>query len=350
MSSPLIQPEILTPAAPDVELHAALMLALRMLPPPTAEALRWSVIAETRRTPAALGVLAVARNEQRGIAAAAWGQLGSGNVAQVWPTQWLVESELSGCDPLMSALLAELPKRGMTFAQTLLPDVACRDAQTVLGAGFTHAADLTYLGADVDPRAKKHPEGSVRFVPYEADDRTSFAALVEGTYEGTLDCPALNGLRPALEVLDEYAEIGASGTSLWQRAVENDVAVGCLLLADHPSQNQVELVYMALLPHARGRGLGAELVRESLRIAAVLGRKRIVLAVDAANTPAAAQYEVAGFREWERRSAFVQDLRGPRADDEPRDNSRRSKPLQNAPDSAPHARRGKPTSFPRAES
>ena len=73
---------------------------------------------------------------------------------------------------------------------------------------------------------------------------------------------------------------------------------------------------MALLPQARGRGLGRQLVRESLRIAAVLGRKRIVLAVDAANQPAAAQYEAAGFREWERRSAFVQDLRGPRADDE----------------------------------
>lgn len=328
MSSHPNVPEILTASAPEVEMHAALMLALRMLPPQTAEALRWSVIAETRRTPAALGVLAVARNEQRGIVGAAWGQLGSGNVAQVWPTQWLAEREISGCDPLLAALLAELPRRGVTFAQTLLPDAACRDAQTVLGAGFTHAADLAYLGADVDPRVAKHPAIDLHFVPVESHEREAFAALVEKTYEGTLDCPALNGLRPALEVLDEYAEIGSSGMSLWQRAVENNADVGCLLLADHPSQNQVELVYMALLPQARGRGLGRQLVRESLRIAAVLSRKRIVLAVDAANQPAAAQYEAAGFREWERRSAFVQDLRGPRADDEPRDNSRRSKPLQ----------------------
>lgn len=326
---PPISPEILTPSAPEVELHAALMLALRMLPPTTAEALRWSVIAETRRKPAAIGVLVVARNAQRGIAGAAWGQLGSGNVAQVWPTQWLVDREVSGCDPLLAALVAELPRRGATFAQTLLPDAVCHDAQTMLRAGFTHAADLAYLGADVDPRGATQAATDLHFVPVESHERSEFAALVEATYEGTLDCPALNGLRPALEVLDEYAEIGSSGTSLWQRAVEKNVDVGCLLLADHPAQNQVELVYMALLPHARGRGLGRQLVRESLRIAAVLGRKRIVLAVDAANRPAAAQYEAAGFREWERRSAFVQDLRRPRADDEPRDNSRRSKPLQN---------------------
>ncbi len=309
-------PEILSATTPEVEMHAALMLALRMLPPPTAEALRWSVIAETRRKPAALGVLAVERNEQRQIVGAAWGQLGSGNVAQVWPTQRLAERAVSGCDPLLAALLRELPRRGATFAQTLLPDAACRDAQTVLGAGFTHAADLAYLGADVDPRLAKHEATGLHFVPVEAHERAAFAELVERTYEGTLDCPALNGLRPALEVLDEYAAIGQSGMSLWQRAVQRNADVGCLLLADHPSQNQVELVYMALLPQARGRGLGGQLVRESLRIAAVLGRKRIVLAVDAANRPAAAQYEAAGFREWERRSAFVQDLRGPRADDE----------------------------------
>lgn len=309
-------PEILSATTPEVEMHAALMLALRMLPPPTAEALRWSVIAETRRKPAALGVLAVERNEQRQIVGAAWGQLGSGNVAQVWPTQRLAERAVSGCDPLLAALLRELPRRGATFAQTLLPDAACRDAQTVLGAGFTHAADLAYLGADVDPRLAKHEATGLHFVSVEAHERAAFAELVERTYEGTLDCPALNGLRPALEVLDEYAAIGTSGMSLWQRAVRRNADVGCLLLADHPSQNQVELVYMALLPQARGRGLGGQLVRESLRIAAVLGRKRIVLAVDAANQPAAAQYEAAGFREWERRSAFVQDLRGPRADDE----------------------------------
>ena len=309
-------PEILSATTPEVEMHAALMLALRMLPPPTAEALRWSVIAETRRKPAALGVLAVERNEQRQIVGAAWGQLGSGNVAQVWPTQRLAERAVSGCDPLLAALLRELPRRGATFAQTLLPDAACRDAQTVLGAGFTHAADLAYLGADVDPRLAKHEATGLHFVPVEAHERAAFAELVERTYEGTLDCPALTGLRPALEVLDEYAAIGTSGMSLWQRAVQRNADVGCLLLADHPSQNQVELVYMALLPQARGRGLGGQLVRESMRIAAVLGRKRIVLAVDAANRPAAAQYEAAGFREWERRSAFVQDLRGPRADGE----------------------------------
>ena len=81
--------------------------------------------------------------------------------------------------------------------------------------------------------------------------------------------------------------------------------VGCLLLADHPSQDQLELVYMGLVPSARGRGWGESSFAKLCRVARNCGRARVVLAVDSANWPALAMYRRAGFAEFERRTVMI---------------------------------------------
>ena len=95
---------------------------------------------------------------------------------------------------------------------------------------------------------------------------------------------------------------------MWRFVKQAGRDVGCLILAEHAEQDQVELVYMGLVPEARGRGWGALVARESLRIAASLGRARVVLAVDGANSPAVKAYERVGFLPWEQRSAFIKSL------------------------------------------
>jgi ribosomal protein S18 acetylase RimI-like enzyme len=291
--------------------RAALTLVFCRLPDEAADALRLATIAEARRLPEMLETLWFA-GDGRTIVGATWAQLSGGSVAQIWPPQWLPGRRPAGPDPLLVGLLADLPGCGVSFAQSLLPDVDDPDAQALREAGFLHAADLRYLAADVVGNAAAQHPTSLHFHRYESAQRERFAAIVEKSYEATLDCPTLNGLRPIDEVLAEYAEVGAEGTHHWYRVQHDSVDVGCLLLADHPTQNQVELVYMAVLPQARGKKFGRELVGETLRIAADLHRERVVLAVDARNLPAAAHYEAAGFREWERRSAFVRKLESPR--------------------------------------
>ncbi len=86
--------------------------------------------------------------------------------------------------------------------------------------------------------------------------------------------------------------------------------IGCLLLADHPESNQWELVYMGLVPEARGRGWGAKIARHAQWEAQRAGRERLVLAVDAANRPAVAMYQQAGLFAWDRRVVLLRVLTG----------------------------------------
>jgi RimJ/RimL family protein N-acetyltransferase len=106
-------------------------------------------------------------------------------------------------------------------------------------------------------------------------------------------------------VLTGYQATGRFDPGHWRIVRSDGRDVGCLLLADHPAADQWELVYMGLVPAARGHGLGAEMIRFSQYLTGQAGRGRLVLAVDADNAPALALYASAGFLRWDRRSAFL---------------------------------------------
>lgn len=279
----------------------------------------WRVIERTSTaTPPTLG--ATSGGETVG---AAWGQVRPGGAALVWPPQWRIAGDptptATPFSPALSIeLLARLTEalaaRGCTLAQSLLISADSAEAEALRGAGFQHLAELTYLVGetlDVGLRpvdAGPSGERELDFESFEPHERMRMADVVERSYVDTLDCPALNGLRTGLEMLDEYEVAGRGGASLWRFVKQAGRDVGCLILAEHAEQDQVELVYMGLVPEARGRSWGALVARESLRIAASLGRARVVLAVDGANSPAVKAYERVGFLPWEQRSAFIKSL------------------------------------------
>jgi ribosomal protein S18 acetylase RimI-like enzyme len=91
----------------------------------------------------------------------------------------------------------------------------------------------------------------------------------------------------------------------WLIVGEGRHDIGCLLLADYPRDDQWELVYMGLVREARGRGLGAAIVRHAQWLARQAERSRLVLAVDADNWPAIAVYVACGFVTWDHRSVYV---------------------------------------------
>jgi hypothetical protein len=134
------------------------------------------------------------------------------------------------------------------------------------------------------------------------------ARLVERTYQGSLDCPALDGVRRIADVLEGYRAIGIFDPTRWIIARHREQDIGCLLLADHPRDHQWELVYMGVVPEARGHGWGVAIARHAQWLARQAGRKRLVLAVDAANLPAIAVYAAAGFVTWDHRSVYLRIL------------------------------------------
>jgi ribosomal protein S18 acetylase RimI-like enzyme len=62
---------------------------------------------------------------------------------------------------------------------------------------------------------------------------------------------------------------------------------------------------MGVVPEARGEQLGEQIVRRALRLAALRGAERLVLAVDEANVPALRAYRRAGFAVWDRRVVYA---------------------------------------------
>ena len=143
---------------------------------------------------------------------------------------------------------------------------------------------------------------------YSSDAADRFAAVVERTYVGTRDCPRLDGVRPIGEVLDGYRAVGRFDPARWLVVAMRGNDVGCLLLADHPPHKLWEIVYMGIVPEARGNGFGLAVTRHAQWLAGKAGAERLVLAVDAANEPAIKGYAAAGFAGWDRRSVFLKVL------------------------------------------
>ena len=76
-------------------------------------------------------------------------------------------------------------------------------------------------------------------------------------------------------------------------------------MADHRPAPHWELVYMGLVPSARGYGYGEQITRKAMWQARQGGAEKLVLAVDLANSPALAMYARAGFISWDRRQVFA---------------------------------------------
>jgi hypothetical protein len=161
----------------------------------------------------------------------------------------------------------------------------------------------------------------LRFEPVELNrsgEFQRFADLVERTYTETLDCPRLADYRTASQTLGGYQAAGAFDPKLWFHIYDDhDAPVGCMVLASHQlrptPENDVqsfviEIVYMGLVPEARGRGRGKTLVQRALDAAGDIGANRIMLGVDQRNRFARAIYEEAGLQPMLSETVWVKSL------------------------------------------
>ncbi len=250
-------------------------------------------------------LLYVARrgDEVRG---AAWGQRQPGNIVVFWPPRLAAGENAQTAYPLAEAVVREIDELAYDVAQALLLTPDAETVNVMRFVGFRHLADLLYMACESDRFPLKAPEPSeIEFEEYRGTQRGRLMLLVDHTYEGTLDCTALNGARDIQDVINGYQATGVYRPQNWHFVRAQGRDVGVLLLADHPQSRQLELMYMGLVPEARGRGWG----RQIARYAQWLGRgahvERILVAVDATNTPAEATYRSTGFEIWERRSAYL---------------------------------------------
>jgi len=209
-------------------------------------------------------------------------------------------------DALLQDLIKRIDAADAWLGQCLLASDDAIGREAMSRNGFTHLADLHYL-----ERPLNRPLPSGRRIELESDvfhpenDAERLAKLLERSYQGTLDCPELNGMRTGIEAIDSHRVSGEFQPSQWKIYRHRNQDVGLILLNSHPDQNAWELVYMAILPEARGVGYGRDILLAALSDAKAAGQFSIILAVDGRNHPARRIYEDVGFSELEVRAVHA---------------------------------------------
>jgi len=253
------------------------------------------------------GLLEARRGKQQ--VGAVWAQMQAGSVGNLWPPVLATEEG----DPqvargLLRAACGYLKQAGAEIAQAIVSPEDHRQATRLTTARFVWMADLLYLASTERQFPHDAPAASLQFEPYRAEEHERMQRVIERTYVGTLDCPKLSGIRNMDDVLEGYRATGQFRAAWWLFVRDGAGDIGCLLLTDHPQPGQVELIYMGVVPEARGKGHGILITRHAQWLACLAGRSRLVLAVDASNGPARTTYERAGFVAWAQRSVFMRSL------------------------------------------
>jgi ribosomal protein S18 acetylase RimI-like enzyme len=251
------------------------------------------------------GLVVACRGET--VVGAVWSQRLSPLAAEIWRPRLVPGEPPSTASDLLQAAIGERASQGARLVHLLLKPSEAAALPWIEQAGFALLAELKYLLCPKTAFPKVEPGSNVQFDPVDQSSRDRLVAIVEQTYHQTLDIPEYSTERPAADVLEGYQARGDESDA-WYIASDAGQAIGCLLLTDQPADEQFELTYMGLVPEARGRGLGRQLVRYAQWLARQASRERIVLAVDCKNWPALGIYERVGFVRWDERSVWLKTI------------------------------------------
>lgn len=237
-----------------------------------------------------------------------------GGTAFVWSPGVIagVDAE-QAADVLLQEAGRRIDRSGAALAQSLLEpgEDAARDA--LMRNGFLHLADLLCLQRRLDQPLPAPAESGLMVTHFAvAGNADRFARIIEQTYRGTLDCPALVGQRSGREALASHRHAGEFDPRLWSVYTLNERDAAVLLLTEHPDENAWEIVYLGVVPEFRGRGYGRALVLDALQRAKEAGRASVQLAVDCRNHFARRVYDELGFEQVTIRAAYVRTRRAGR--------------------------------------
>jgi ribosomal protein S18 acetylase RimI-like enzyme len=155
----------------------------------------------------------------------------------------------------------------------------------------------------------------IEWMTYDEPRRQMFTDLIVATYQDSLDCRGLSGLRCIEDIMLGHQAAGRFDPHRWLLLRCDGGAAGCVLFGENPVRPTLELVYMGVHPRFRRMGVGQYILRQGLSLARKEGFASVTLAVDAENAPALAMYKRAGFLQTHSRLAIIRPLRSTR--DEP---------------------------------
>jgi mycothiol synthase len=208
-------------------------------------------------------------------------------------------------DQLVHAALDWLRGRGAKLAQAILATGEMPLAAPLERNGFQHVTRLDYLRHRFEADTPLTPARRLSCQTYSEADATLFRQTLLRTYQGTQDCPELNGVRTIDEILDGHRAQGVFHPDRWWLAFDGTKPIGVLLLTEIVEWQGWDISYVGVVPEARRQGFGRALTQLALREAKAAGAGQLTLAVDARNRAAWNLYAELGFELWDQREAYL---------------------------------------------
>ncbi|MBI3865970.1 MAG: GNAT family N-acetyltransferase [Planctomycetia bacterium] len=277
--------------------EAALALLYHRLPHGERERQLEQTLAAVGRQELSLEHLLVAVDDGR-IVGTALAVRRPGDAAFLWPP---VTQAGAPAESIASALLETVGRRvdqqGVTFTQCLIDPADDCGKSALTRGGVPHVTDLILLTRPLPGARPESVEQGLTAASYTPETHNRFADIVERTYEGTLDCPALARIRSGAQMLESHRATGQFKPEACLIFQLHDRDIGILLLAEHPDRDLWEVAYMGVVPEARRRGFGRAILSRGIDLARTSGRTAMEIAVDVANAPALRLYASLGFSE-----------------------------------------------------
>ncbi|MEA2711001.1 MAG: hypothetical protein QOF78_3602 [Phycisphaerales bacterium] len=214
--------------------------------------------------------------------------------------------------PLVEHVIEHYQNRAVDLAQVLLDPDDANAVSVFKMCRFEPLAELIYLDREVRRVGEMALPNGFSWEAYSPSNHGAFAAAVGATYQGSLDCPRLNGRRNIDDVIEGHKAAGEFDPKLWFLLRDSGGvagAAGVVLLNRSTRTDSLELVYLGLIPAYRGKKLGDTLMRHAINSAAAIGARRLSLAVDSNNAPALRLYQRHGMTRLCSRIALLRDLR-----------------------------------------
>lgn len=230
-----------------------------------------------------------------------------GQTAAIYQPQLRTRAPDLARDALWQALDLFLAQEQVRLAQEVLPVELSHDAERTKARGYAIDVQMVYLASMADRFPEEQPQGDLAFSRFDPEESERLQQLLERTYADTLDCPELNGVRAMDDVVTGYLHSGETSARWWHIARESGRDVGCVLVTRHAG-GAGELIYMGLIPEARGRGWGGLMARFAQWQARCAECTALSVAVDHRNHPAYRVYERAGFKPFDRRRVLLKVL------------------------------------------
>ncbi len=253
----------------------------------------------------------VLRNQLGAIEMTALAAPAAGRTVMIFASRPKDSSSTLRAGILIDATAAGCRGTGVDLAQALIDPIDALEEAMFVAGGFHRLAQLDYLERPT-PRfnAIRKPvlDSGVEIRKWDPNDRAGLITLLDRTYEDTLDCPGLSGLRRTDDILTGHLASGIFNPEWWHILSVAGKAEGALLFNRGSDGASIELVYLGLTTGIRGQGFGKILLTFGLSQVDGDDARPVILAVDRANLPAVRLYRRAGFRHSVRRTAMVRSL------------------------------------------